>query len=120
VRAGRWGERHALRHYRDRRGAQVLATNWRGGGGELDLVVREGDTLVLVEVKTRDSNDPDPLAAVRDPRRLRHFQAAAAAYLERLPRPRPPVRHDVLLVTGSPDDGEPRIDCLVDVLGAPG
>lgn len=38
-----------------RRGALILARNWRGGGGELDLVLDEDATIVFCEVKTRAS-----------------------------------------------------------------
>ena len=51
---GRWGEDLAARELR-RRGYQVLARNQRVGRGEVDLVARQGETVVLVEVKTRRS-----------------------------------------------------------------
>jgi putative endonuclease len=46
------GERHARRHL-EARGFQFCAANWRGAGGEIDLIMRHGDELVFVEVKTR-------------------------------------------------------------------
>ena len=50
---GREGERLAARHLR-RRGFKVLYRNFRPrGGGEIDLVARERETLVFIEVKTR-------------------------------------------------------------------
>jgi len=49
---GRLAEQAAARML-ERRRLTVLARNWRGGGGELDLVALEGDTLVFVEVKAR-------------------------------------------------------------------
>lgn len=49
---GRWGEDLAARELR-RRGYRVLARNQRVGRGEVDLVARQGETVVLVEVKTR-------------------------------------------------------------------
>lgn len=114
---GRWGESWAAWHYYRTRGGAILARNWRGGGGELDLIVREGEELVFVEVKTRDPSNPEPLAQVRDAKRQRHFRAAASAWRARLPRPRPPVRFDVLLVTPDPERPEqPQIDCLVAAL----
>ncbi len=49
---GRLGERLAADHY-ERLGCEVLERNARMRGGELDLVVRAGRTLVFCEVKTR-------------------------------------------------------------------
>lgn len=49
---GQRGERMAEQHLLDG-GCQILARNWRCREGELDLVAREGDCLVLVEVRTR-------------------------------------------------------------------
>jgi putative endonuclease len=54
-RLGREGERIAER-YLKRAGYKILYRNFRAPrGGEVDLVCREGDTLVFVEVKTRTS-----------------------------------------------------------------
>ncbi len=49
---GRYGEKIAAR-YLVEAGWVVLDRNWRGTRGELDVVAREGDVLVVVEVKTR-------------------------------------------------------------------
>ena len=49
---GKWGERFVERNLQ-RRGMEVVERNWRCEHGELDLVVRDGDTLVVIEVKTR-------------------------------------------------------------------
>ena len=49
---GRLGEDAALRVYL-RRGYELVARNWRCPLGELDLVLRLGDRLVVCEVKTR-------------------------------------------------------------------
>jgi putative endonuclease len=51
---GQYGERVAVRHLEDS-GMVVLERNWRCEMGELDVVAREGDTLVFCEVKTRRS-----------------------------------------------------------------
>ena len=52
TRRGREAERHAERWLKAR-GLQVLARNYRCRFGELDLVMRQGDTLVFVEVRLR-------------------------------------------------------------------
>lgn len=49
---GRRGEDLAAQHLMAK-GYQILARNWRCGGGELDLVAREGNCLAMVEVRTR-------------------------------------------------------------------
>lgn len=51
---GRFGEQLAVEHL-EAAGAEVLARNWRCRQGELDIVAREGDRLLFVEVKTRSS-----------------------------------------------------------------
>ncbi len=62
--SGTWGEDLALR-YLLRRGYGLVARNYRKRQGEIDLIVREGETLVFVEVKLRRSTGfGDPLEAV--------------------------------------------------------
>lgn len=51
-RFGRAGEDLA-RRYLEERGYSFVAANWRCRWGELDLVMRDGETLVIVEVKSR-------------------------------------------------------------------
>ena len=48
------GEAEALR-YLTGQGMKVLEKNYRRAGGEIDLIVRDGDTIVFVEVKARTS-----------------------------------------------------------------
>jgi putative endonuclease len=52
---GAYGERMAARHLTDR-GLVVLDRNWRCSAGEIDLVLRDGNVLVVCEVKTRSSD----------------------------------------------------------------
>ncbi len=56
---GAWGEWVALRYLR-RSGWDVLARNWKGTRGELDLVAYDGPFLVIVEIKTRRIPSPLP------------------------------------------------------------
>ena len=51
---GAYGERVAARHLVEQ-GLVLLERNWRCGEGEIDLVLRDGTTLVVCEVKTRSS-----------------------------------------------------------------
>jgi putative endonuclease len=79
------GERRALLHYR-LRGYRLVAANVRAGGYELDLVVRRGRRLVVVEVKEkRGGGFGEPLEMV-GPEKARRVRAAASAWLGTQPR----------------------------------
>lgn len=52
LKLGRAGE-GAARRYLEARGYRFIEANWHCASGELDLVMRDGDELVFVEVKTR-------------------------------------------------------------------
>jgi putative endonuclease len=49
---GNWGESLAALHL-ESKGYEILERNWRTANGEIDLVVKAGQELVFVEVKTR-------------------------------------------------------------------
>ena len=78
---GTRGERIAERHL-VRRGLTVLDRNWRCAQGEIDLVLRDGEETVFVEVKTRSSVAfGHPLEAITSAKlaRLRRLAAAWCA-----------------------------------------
>jgi len=54
--AGHAAEASVARHYEDR-GIAICARNWRGITGEIDLIGREGDVVVFVEVKQSRTHD---------------------------------------------------------------
>lgn len=64
-------------------GWSVLARNWRGGGGELDVVVCRETMIRFVEVKARQPGG-DPLEAVTATK-VRRLQRAATAFLAEQP-----------------------------------
>lgn len=55
IRLGSFGEQYAARYLTVEKGMALLDRNWRGPAGEIDLVLRDGRTLVVCEVKTRSS-----------------------------------------------------------------
>lgn len=68
---GAYGERIAERHLGEQ-GMVVLDRNWRCRAGEVDLVLRDGDVLVICEVKTRrDLSRGHPVAAVDEDKAAR-------------------------------------------------
>lgn len=80
------------------RGYTLLTRRWRGGGGELDLVALEGDTLVMVEVKERAAGLTAALESLTPTKRRRLRQAAEAyQFLHDLAQHE--LRFDLALVT---------------------
>ena len=78
---GRYGEQVAARVLTEA-GCVVLAQNWRCRFGEVDLVARDGDALVICEVKTRRGDDyGGPLAAVGSAK-LERLRRAAQCWVE--------------------------------------
>ena len=57
-------------------GWAVLERNWRGAGGEIDLIVARAGVVRFVEVKARDPQDPTGLDAVSHDKRRRLVRAA--------------------------------------------
>lgn len=82
LRRGRLGERAAKKHLRQH-GLKFLTANFRSARGEVDLVFREDDCLVFVEVKTRSSEDWVRPAVAVDAEKRRHLSLAALDYLRR-------------------------------------
>ena len=94
---GRYGENVATRFVQDA-GWQVLDRNWRGTGGELDIVALDGTALVAVEVKTRRGvgfGHPAEAVTVRKIARLRRLTAQWVAAHDVRPRS---IRIDVIAV----------------------
>lgn len=82
-------------------GLQIIARNVRCPGGEIDVVAREDDVLVFVEVRYRRAHAlVDPLSTITHQKR-RRLVRAANAYLQAHPaHARCPQRFDVIAVSG--------------------
>jgi putative endonuclease len=105
------GEKLACRHLR-RNGYKILYRNFRGhSGGEIDIVCRDKDTLVFVEVKARTNEDYGrPFAAVDRDKRKR-ISRGALAWLRMLDNPDILFRFDVVEVIIAGDD-KPRLELI--------
>ncbi len=67
-------------------------------GGEIDLVCRDGKTLVFIEVKTRAAGGPGRPADAVDPGKQEAITGGAQAWLRLLGNPDIPVRIDIVEV----------------------
>ena len=107
---GRQGEDMAVAFLKEK-GWQILDRNWKLGDLEMDIVAKQADELVFVEVKTRASlNWGNPEDAV-DELRKRRMTAAANAYIKyhRLDNP---FRFDIIAIVLNTD--EQKIDHIED------
>lgn len=95
---GEWAERIALEHLR-KAGLSLLRANFRCRGGEIDLVMRDADFLVFVEVRYRAREDFGGSIESIDERKRARVTLAAEYYLAgRGDMDEPPCRFDVVCV----------------------
>jgi len=98
----------AARRYLESRGFALLQCNYRCRLGEIDLVMRDGPSLVFVEVRARECDDFGGAAASVGRAKQRRLVAAARHFLMTHPREaRRPARFDVVAI--SRRDGENRL-----------
>jgi putative endonuclease len=92
-------------------GLRIVARNYRCRHGEIDIIARDGDTLVFVEVRSRASDAYGGAAASITAAKRERLVKTARHYLARLDTV-PPCRFDAVLITARP----PRSVWLRDVI----
>ena len=109
LRTGVWGERQAEIYLR-RQGMTILGRRVRAGRrDEIDLVARDEDSLVFVEVKTRRNEDfGRPVDAV-DRRKRQTLSRGAVRYLRARRCPALPFRFDVVEIVGGEEAASPPV-----------
>ena len=96
----------------EREGLKILERNYRCRFGEIDIVARDGATLVFVEVRRRKSEAfGGPAESITAAKRTKIIRAARH-YLARR-RNAPPCRFDAVLIRGEP----PRIEWIKNAFG---
>lgn len=117
---GKRGEDEAAA-YLEQQGYVIVTRNWRTRSGELDIIAREGEWLVFVEVRTRriGRRAVTPVLGAPEesvtPRKQLQLIAMAEAYLFEMPW-EGPWRIDVLALEVYPDDQVARINHLRDAV----
>ncbi len=96
---GKWGEQVVV-DYLVAEGYAIDQRNWRLGHLEVDIIATRGNDIAFVEVKTRKTNDVNPLDAINKAK-IRHMVTAANTYL-RMMRVTLRPRFDVAAVVGDP------------------
>ena len=107
------------RKFLRRKGYKILYRNFRGrSGGEIDIVARDHDTLVFVEVKTRAGEAfGRPLTAV-DPDKQRRIARGGLAWLRMLEDPDILFRFDIVEVIMI-DNAKPRLELIQNAFQLP-
>lgn len=101
---GKFGEDLAARHL-ENSGCELLDRNWRCRAGELDIVARDGDVLVVCEVKTRTNElFGSPLEAIT-PRKLKALRMLALAWIAEHAVNARTIRLDVIGITTNGPNG---------------
>lgn len=112
---GKTGEDLACQEL-ERRGYAIVARRYRQRGGELDIIARDGQTLVFVEVKARDGRafgDAAEAVTVSKRRRIAHL---ALDYVTRHHLRECPCRFDVVSI--HVDEGRPTIEVFQNAFDA--
>ena len=110
------GEQLARRHL-EQQGYELIAANWRRPHGELDLIMRDGDVLVFVEVKTRRSERFGAAEESVTPAQGTRLLRAAESFLAG----QPDLAHlfwriDLVAVTLAPSGAVSRLTHVVDAI----
>ena len=109
---GKWGEDLAA-DYLQRKGYTIIERDWKSGRRDLDIVAKNGDVIVFVEVKTRrNSLYGQPEEAV-DYRKLQSLQQAINHYIK-FRHISQEVRFDIISIVGTIGT-EPDIQHIQDV-----
>lgn len=105
LRRGSLGEKAAKKHLQ-KLGLKFLVANFRSRRGEIDLIFRDADCLVFVEVKTRSSEEWIRPAASVNAHKRKLLSQCALDYLRLLKNPEIRIRFDIVEVLLK--DGEVR------------
>lgn len=98
-----------------RRGYKIITRNHRTRSGEIDIIAREGETLVFVEVKARTSLRYGSAKAAVTPHKQRQVAKVALGYLKMTDQSHVKARFDVVTVTRR--DGRHTIDLIRNAFG---
>ncbi len=96
---GAYCEQRALK-YLQQQGMHLLESNFHCKAGEIDLIMRDGEEVVFVEVRQRADRDHGGAAWSITPAKQRRIVRSAQFYLLRY-QPLPPCRIDVVAIDGS-------------------
>ncbi len=111
---GNQGENLACEHLK-KQGYKILERNYRIRGGEIDIVAREGNTLVFVEVKTRWSHDYGLPVESMTPWKIKALLKTAKFYTQKINWGDKEYRLDFVGVDFVENPKEPKIELIKNI-----
>lgn len=101
--------------YLKQQGYTILERNFRIQGGEIDIVAKDQDYMVFVEVKMRNSHKYGlPVEAIT-PWKIKHLLKSAQFYLMKIDYGDGPYRLDAVLIDFVPDSSNPKIELIKNI-----
>lgn len=96
-------------------GYQIMDRNYRIRGGEIDIVARDGDTLVFVEVKARFSHDFGPPAEAMTPWKIKALLKTAMFYVLKVNWGNKEYRLDFVSIDFADNTTSPKIELIKNI-----
>ena len=100
---GKWGEQIAA-EYLQKKGYRIMFRDWIIGHRDLDIIAKQNDVVVIVEVRTRRNNHFGDTEMTIDRQKIRNICIASNAFVKRL-RIDNEIRFDIIAITGTPEIG---------------
>lgn len=114
LQTGNYGETLAC-DFLKKQGYKVLERNYRIRGGEIDIVCRDGEYLVMVEVKTRYSHDYGLPSESITPFKIKALLKTALFYIQKINWGDKGYRIDLVTVDFSKDPQKPEIELIKNI-----
>ena len=104
---GDWGEDIAVRYLSDK-GYVILQRNFRAARGEIDIIARDNDCIVFVEVKTGSTHKYGPPEDRITMSKRKQLYKIANEFINQNPKLDANFRFDAVIIDGSPEKHEIR------------
>lgn len=114
IKTGNYGEDLACK-FLQKHGYKVLERNYRIRGGEIDIVARDGEYLVFVEVKTRFSHDFGPPLESITAWKIKSLLKTALFYVVKTNWGNRPYRMDVVSIDFAVSKENPSIELIKNI-----
>ena len=102
-------------HYLQKLGFKILERNFRIRGGEIDIIARDSNELVFVEVKTRYSHEFGPPLEAITPWKIRYLIKAAQFYMLKHNQENSLYRLDAVAVDFADSADKPQIELIKNI-----